>query len=58
MKGKILAITSLAHFINDGNTLLMPVIYSYILISLNLNSLIIGIISALFYIISAIASPL
>lgn len=57
MKRKILILTSISHFINDGNTFILPLIYSYILIALNLNTFVIGLLSAIFYLLSAFASP-
>ncbi|ADN50606.1 MFS transporter [Vulcanisaeta distributa] len=61
-KGKdrvtILGLTSIGHFINDGNMWLIPGIILPVLNQLGVNYAIIGLLSALYAAISAIASPL
>lgn len=61
-KGKdratILALTSIGHFINDGNMWLIPGIILPILSVMGVNYAIIGLLSALYSAISALASPL
>lgn len=59
MKGKILTITSISHFINDGNTWFLPITFTYLIIYLGLTKLLIGILSGVFFFgISALSAPL
>ncbi|ABW02119.1 MFS transporter [Caldivirga maquilingensis] len=61
-KGKdratILGLTSIGHFINDGNTWLIPGIILPVLSEMGVNYAVIGLLSALYSAISALASPL
>ncbi|WP_369610348.1 MFS transporter [Sulfurisphaera javensis] len=58
MKSRILALTSISHFINDGNTWFFPVTFTYLIIYLGLTKIIIGILSGVFFFgISALTAP-
>jgi Major Facilitator Superfamily. len=54
----ILSLTALGHFINDGNMWIIPGIVFPILSQVNINYATIGILSSLYALISALASPL
>ncbi|MFP3194934.1 MAG: MFS transporter, partial [Caldivirga sp.] len=54
----ILSLTALGHFINDGNMWIIPGIVFPILSQMNINYATIGILSSLYALISALASPL
>ncbi|GAB6947079.1 MFS transporter [Vulcanisaeta sp. JCM 16161] len=54
----ILGLTSIGHFINDGNMWLIPGIILPVLNQMGINYAIIGLLSALYAAVSAIASPL
>ncbi|MGC8607465.1 MAG: MFS transporter, partial [Vulcanisaeta sp.] len=57
-RATILGLTSIGHFINDGNMWLIPGIILPILSQVGVNYAIIGLLSALYAAISALASPL
>ncbi|WP_054841895.1 MFS transporter [Vulcanisaeta distributa] len=57
-RATILGLTSIGHFINDGNMWLIPGIILPVLNQMGVNYAIIGLLSALYAAISAIASPL
>ncbi|MEL9990142.1 MAG: MFS transporter [Thermoproteus sp.] len=56
--GRALALTSVAHFINDGNTWLLPVAYAYMVQVHNMPPYIAGVIALAFSGLGALASPL
>lgn len=56
--GRILALTSTAHFVNDGNTWLLPVAYAYMAEAHNMPAYIAGVMALAFSGLSALASPL
>ncbi|ACP48717.1 major facilitator superfamily MFS_1 [Sulfolobus islandicus Y.N.15.51] len=59
MKARILTLTSLSHFINDGNSWFLPVAFTFLITYLDISKFLIGILSgAFFFGISALASPL
>lgn len=57
-RSSVLALTSAAHFINDGNTWLLPVAYAYLVKVHGMPAYLAGIIAALFAALGALASPL
>lgn len=52
-----LTLTSTAHAINDGNTILLPVIYAYMASTFGLSTIMIGILGGVFWGVSALAAP-
>ena len=52
-----LSLTSTAHFINDGNVIILPIIYAFLLRQFGITNFIVGLLGALFFLISALASP-
>lgn len=54
----VLALTSVAHFVNDGNTWLLPVAYAYMAEAHNMPVYIAGVIALTFSGLGALASPL
>ncbi|WP_338603008.1 MFS transporter [Sulfolobus tengchongensis] len=58
MKLRILLLTSIAHFINDGNFWFLPVAYTFLVEYKGFSELVIGVISGLFFLSSALSSPL
>lgn len=56
--GKVLTLTSVAHFINDGNTWLLPVAYAYMAEAHNMPAYLAGVIALAFAGLGALASPL
>ncbi|WP_069807079.1 MFS transporter [Vulcanisaeta thermophila] len=54
----ILGLTSIGHFINDGNMWLIPGIILPVLSAMGVNYAVIGLLSALYAALSALASPL
>ncbi|WP_338601805.1 MFS transporter [Sulfolobus tengchongensis] len=59
MKSRILTLTSISHFINDGNSWFFPITFTFLITYLGLTKLIIGILSGVFFFgVSALTSPL
>ena len=58
MKTKVLTLTSISHFINDGNLWVLPTVYGFMAKYLGFSNLIVGIVSAVFFALGALASPL
>ncbi|MEZ0248167.1 MAG: MFS transporter, partial [Thermoproteus sp.] len=56
--GRVLALTSIAHFINDGNMWLLPVAYAYMAQVHNMPPYIAGVIALAFSGLGGLASPL
>ncbi|MGC8583246.1 MAG: MFS transporter [Thermoproteus sp.] len=56
--GRTLALTSVAHFINDGNTWLLPVAYAYMVKAHGMPAYLAGVIALAFAGLGALASPL
>ena len=56
--GRVLTLTSVAHFINDGNTWLLPVAYAYMAEAHNMPAYLAGVIALAFAGLGALASPL
>lgn len=56
--GRVLTLTSVAHFINDGNTWLLPVAYAYMAEVHNMPAYLAGVIALAFAGLGALASPL
>ena len=54
---KVLILTSSGHFINDGNNIIMSLIYAFMVSPFGFSTLLIGILIGAFNIISAFASP-
>lgn len=57
-KTQALLITSLGHFINDGNLFLMPLLYAFMIKYLGASTLLAGISAGLFSVTSMLVSPL
>ncbi|MFX1498880.1 MAG: MFS transporter [Promethearchaeota archaeon] len=55
---RALSITSLSHFLNDGNFTILLLIYTYAISSIGTSQFLIGIMAGSFFIASAIASPI
>jgi MFS family permease len=58
MKQRILTLTSVSHFINDGNTWFLPVAFTFLIEYLGILKVLIGILGGIFFGVSALASPL
>jgi len=58
MKQRILTLTSISHFINDGNTWFLPVAFTFLIEYLGVLKVLIGILGGIFFGVSALASPL
>ncbi|WP_338603012.1 MFS transporter [Sulfolobus tengchongensis] len=58
MKIRSLVVTSLGHFINDGNGQVLPILYAFLVSHLSVPSFMIGIFAAIYYGISALLSPI
>ena len=58
MKTRVLALTSISHFINDGNTWVLPTVYGFMTKYLGFSNFIVGLIGTVFFVLSALASPL
>ena len=56
-KRMTLTLTSTAHAINDGNTILLPVIYAYMASTFDLSTFMIGILGGIFWGVSALSAP-
>jgi MFS family permease len=56
-KGLVLSLTSIGHFINDGNFFLLPTIYSLMVKSFGFSNVLVGIIASVYFGLSAAASP-
>jgi MFS family permease len=56
--GRTLALTSVAHFVNDGNTWLLPVAYAYMVKTHGMPAYLAGVIALAFAGLGALASPL
>lgn len=52
-----LALTSSAHFINDGNVIILPVIYAFLAHQFGYSDFIVGLLGAVFFAVSALSSP-
>jgi MFS family permease len=57
MKIKTLIITSVGHFINDGNGAVLPVLYAFLVSHLGFSNFLIGILATIYNGISALLSP-
>lgn len=58
MKQRILTLTSISHFINDGNSWFLPVTFTFLIEYLGISKFLIGILGGIFFGISALTSPL
>jgi len=58
MKTRVLTLTSISHFINDGNTWVLPTVYGFMTKYLGFSNFIVGLIGTVFFVLSALASPL
>jgi len=58
MKARVLTLTSISHFINDGNTWVLPTVYGFMTKYLGFSNFIVGLIGTVFFVLSALASPL
>ncbi|AHC51540.1 MFS transporter [Sulfolobus acidocaldarius SUSAZ] len=58
MKYKILTLTSISHFINDGNSWFLPVSFTFLIEYLDISKFLIGVLSGIFFGVSAVTSPL
>lgn len=58
MKQRILTLTSISHFINDGNSWFLPVTFTFLIEYLGISKFLIGILGGVFFGISALTSPL
>ncbi|QGA69025.1 MFS transporter [Sulfolobus sp. E11-6] len=58
MKVRSLILTSLGHFINDGNGQVLPILYAFLISHLHVQSLLIGVFAAIYYGTSALLSPI
>jgi len=58
MKTKVLTLTSISHFINDGNTWVLPTVYGFMTKYLGFSNFIVGLIGTKFFALGALASPL
>ncbi|QXJ28971.1 hypothetical protein J5U23_01840 [Saccharolobus shibatae B12] len=58
MKVRSLVLTSLGHFINDGNGQVLPILYAFLISHLHVQSLLIGVFAAIYYGTSALLSPI
>ncbi|MEM0188740.1 MAG: MFS transporter, partial [Saccharolobus sp.] len=58
MKRQILLLTSISHFINDGNSWFLPVTFTFLIEYLGISKLLVGILGSVFFAVSALASPL
>ena len=58
MKTRVLTLTSISHFINDGNTWVLPTVYGFMTKYLGFSNFIVGLIGTVFFALSALASPL
>ena len=58
MKTRVLTLTSISHFINDGNLWVLPTVYGFMAKYLGFSNFIVGLISAVFFALGALASPL
>lgn len=58
MKQKILTLTSISHFINDGNSWFLPITFTFLIEYLGISKFLIGILGGIFFGISALTSPL
>lgn len=58
MKSLTLSLTSISHFVNDGNTFILPVLYAYLLSQLGIEKVLVGVLGSMFFLLSALASPL
>ncbi len=52
-----LLLTSTAHFINDGNVIILPIVYAFLATQFGFSSFVVGLFGAILYAISALASP-
>jgi len=58
MKTRVLTLTSISHFINDGNTWVLPTVYGFMTKYLGFSNFIVGLIGTIFFVLGALASPL
>jgi len=58
VKTRVLTLTSISHFINDGNTWVLPTVYGFMTKYLGFSNFIVGLIGTVFFVLSALASPL
>ncbi len=58
MKYKILTLTSISHFINDGNSWFLPVSFTFLIEYLGISKFLVGILGGIFFGVSAVTSPL
>ena len=52
-----LSLTSSAHFINDGNVIILPIVYAFLASQFGFSNFIVGLLGAIFFAVSALASP-
>jgi len=57
VKTKVLFTTSISHFINDGNTWVLPTVYGFMVKYLGFSNLLVGLLGTIFFALSALASP-
>lgn len=52
-----LTLTSVSHFINDGNTIVLPVLYTFLVKELGFSNFMVGVTAGVFSAVSAVAAP-